>query len=457
MSVARNEEQPECYLPDRHKAVTPPRRQEAGARNSAASPPEARAFLGDCRFELGGRQYVPLVIGGMGVGISTPALALEAVRLGGIGHLSDAMLPAVVDREQGTHFVRTKLKRFKANVGKRDKSGVHFDLDEIAKATRLHVARAVAAKKGPGALFLNCMEKLTMGDARGTLKVRLEAAMDAGIDGITLSAGLHLSSLSLIKDHPRFNDVQLGIIVSSLRALKLFLSRARRIGRLPDFIVVEGPLAGGHLGFGEDWAQHDLATIVGEVVGYLREEELAIVVIAAGGIFSGQDALAMLSLGCAAVQVATRFAITRESGLPKQVKWAYVEATPDDVVVNSLSPTGYPMRMLRSSPALHSRVRPNCEAYGYLLDNNARCAYLDAWYEGAGGSDEGSERPRERTCLCTEMRRFNVWTCGETVSRLKSTLPGDGSGGLRLPSAEEVFNDYLWGDPAGARPLSRAS
>jgi nitronate monooxygenase len=414
------------------------------AADASIPAPPVPPRLGDRRFVLGGRAYVPLVIGGMGVGISTPALALEAVRLGGIGHLSDAMMPAVVDGEQGTHFVRDKLKRYKHNVGSRDKSGIHFDLELVAQATRLHVSKAVAAKQGPGALFLNCMEKLTMGNARGTLKARLEAAMDAEIDGITLSAGLHLSTLSLIKDHPRFHDVQLGVIVSSVRALKLFLTRAARTGRQPDYIVVEGPLAGGHLGFGEDWADYDLAVIVQEVVSYLNERELSIAVIAAGGVFTGEDALEMLSLGCSAVQVATRFAITRESGLPESAKWAYVEATPDDVVVNALSPTGYPMRMLRSSPALHSRVRPNCEAYGYLLDNAGGCAYRDAWYEDASANAGISER----ACLCTEMRRFRVWTCGHTVSRLKNTLPIDSSG-RRLPSAEEVFNDYLWGSAQG--------
>jgi nitronate monooxygenase len=86
------------------------------------------------------------------------------------------------------------------------------------------------------------------------LRVRLEAPLDAGIDGITLAAGLHLGSFALIEDHPRFRDVKLGIIVSSLRALQLFLKKSARTNRLPDYIVIEGPLAGGHLGFGMDWA-----------------------------------------------------------------------------------------------------------------------------------------------------------------------------------------------------------
>ena len=87
---------------------------------------------------------------------------------------------------------------------------------------------------------------------RETLAVRLASALDGGIDGITLAAGLHLGSFALIEQHPRFRDAKLGLIVSSLRALQLFLKKNARLARLPDFVVVEGPLAGGHLGFGMD-------------------------------------------------------------------------------------------------------------------------------------------------------------------------------------------------------------
>ena len=91
-------------------------------------------------------------------------------------------------------------------------------LDELAEATRLHVAATMSAKRGDGAVFINCMEKLTMNNPAMTLKARLGAAMDAGIEGITLSAGLHLGTFALIEQHPRFRDVNLGVIVSSLRA-----------------------------------------------------------------------------------------------------------------------------------------------------------------------------------------------------------------------------------------------
>jgi nitronate monooxygenase len=326
--------------------------------------------LDDYRLQFGGRDYLPIVIGGMGVDISATGLALVAARLGGIGHISDAMLPTVVDHERRTSFVRDKLQKYNFNVANTDKSMVKFDLEALARATHLHVGSVMEAKKGQGMVFINCMEKLTMNNPAGTLKTRLESAMDAGIDGITLSAGLHLGSFSLIEDHPRFRDVLLGIIVSSVRALKLLLKKAARTRRLPDYIIVEGPLAGGHLGFGMDWADYDLKAIAAEVVAFLAEEGLDIPVIAAGGVFTGSDAVDYMQMGCAGVQCATRFTITKECGLPAPVKQEYVKAVEEDIVVNLISPTGYPLRMLRGSPAIGSGIRPNCEAYGYLLDKN---------------------------------------------------------------------------------------
>ncbi|MGA1562677.1 MAG: nitronate monooxygenase, partial [Gammaproteobacteria bacterium] len=221
----------------------------------------------DYRLRLRGREFVPLMLGGMGVDISTRRLALVMAQEGGIGHISDAMVPTVIDKDFKTRYVADKLKKYKGNVEKSDKSIVQFDLAEVIEAQRRHVEEAMAAKKGDGAIFINCMEKLTMNNPRETLRARLHAALDAGIDGITLSAGLHLGSFELMADHPRFRDAYLGIIVSSVRALKLFLKRAAKFDRMPDYVVVEGPLAGGHLGFGpDDWQQYDLATITGEVL-----------------------------------------------------------------------------------------------------------------------------------------------------------------------------------------------
>ena len=116
----------------------------------------------DFRLRFGKQELVPIMIGGMGVDISTADLALEAARLGGVGHISDAMLPTVSDRRYDTDFVKTKLQQYKYNIDNSDKSDVKFDLGHIAEATRLHVSKTMEAKRGSGMIFINCMEKLTM-------------------------------------------------------------------------------------------------------------------------------------------------------------------------------------------------------------------------------------------------------------------------------------------------------
>lgn len=399
--------------------------------------------LDNHRLRFGTREYLPIVTGGMGVDISATALALTAAQMGGIGHISDAMLPTVVDQERRTSFVRDKLQKYKYNVANADKSEVKFDLEALGQATRLHVGSVMEAKRGSGMVFINCMEKLTMNNPAGTLKTRLDSAMDAGIDGITLSAGLHLGTFALIEDHPRFHDVKLGIIVSSVRALKLLLKKSSRTRRTPDYVIVEGPLAGGHLGFGMDWADYDLKAIAAEVVAFLAEEGLEIPVIAAGGVFTGSDAVDYIELGCSGVQCATRFTITKECGLPDSVKQEYLKAEEGDIVVNTISPTGYPMRMLKSSPAIGSGIRPNCEAYGYLLDRNGHCDYIDA-YNAVVAQNPKEIRVYDKTCLCTAMRRFKVWTCGHYTYRLKETANRLPDGTYELPSAEHVIHDYLY-------------
>ena len=397
----------------------------------------------DFRLKFGKKEFVPIMVGGMGVDISTAELALEAARLGGVGHISDAMVPDVSDRRFDTSFVKDKTRFYKANIDNSDKSIIKFDLGVLADATRRHVDATMQAKRGEGLIFVNCMEKLTMNAPRDTLQVRMASALDAGIDGITLSAGLHLGSFGLIADHPRFRDAKLGIIVSSVRALQLFLRKNARLDRRPDYVIVEGPLAGGHLGFGMDWAKYDLATIIAEVVQFLKTEELDIPVVAAGGIFTGTDATSFLEMGAAAVQVATRFTVANECGLPADVKQDYYRASEEDIVVNTISPTGYPMRMLKSTPAIGSGIRPNCEAYGYLLDGNGGCAYIDAYNrEVALHPNSKVISVMDKTCLCTHMRNFKCWTCGSTTPRLKDTTNRLPDGTYQTLSAEHIFKDY---------------
>lgn len=399
----------------------------------------------DFRLRLGKKELVPIVIGGMGVDISTAGLALEAARLGGIGTISDAMVTDVSDKLFDTSFTKQKTRLYKYNIDNSDKSAVQFNLGSLAEATRRQVSSVMDAKRGEGLIFTNCMEKLTMNAARDTLRVRLMSALDAGIDGITLSAGLHYGSFKLIEDHPRFRDAKLGIIVSSVRALQIFLRKNARLNRLPDFIVVEGPLAGGHLGFGMDWAQYDLVTIVAEIAEYLKTENLDIPLIPAGGIFTGSDAVAFLENGAAAVQVATRFTVSNECGLPDKAKQEYFKASEDQIEVNTISPTGYPMRMLKNSPAIGSGIRPNCESYGYLLDAGGKCDYINSYNREILLHPAAKNiSVMDKTCLCTHMRNYNVWTCGHYTYRLKDTTRKLADGRYQALTAEHIFRDYQY-------------
>ena len=129
-------------------------------------------------------------------------------------------------------------------------------------------------------------------------------------------------------------------------------------------------------------------------------------------------------------------------GLPQAVKQRYIDATDEDVQVNHFSTTGYPMRMLKDSPAITSDIRPNCEAYGYLLQKG-ECSYVKEWFARHGKIDIQPVPEHTKCCLCTHMRNFKVWTCGASVSRLKDVTKRLPDGTWQLPTAEEVWRDYV--------------
>ena len=403
--------------------------------------------LDEFRLMLAGRELVPIMQGGMGVNISTAEMALAVAKEGGVGHVSDAMLPDLVDRLFGTGFTKMKAGLCRAADAALGKAAFHFPLEEVRAAAKQYIESVMQKKTGDakeGLVFVNVMEKLTMNDSLSSLRARLLGALDGGADGISLSAGLHTSSFSLMSEHPRFRDAMLGIVVSSRRALNLFLRRSSKTERMPDYIVVEGPLAGGHLGFGMDWANFKLADIVRDVKAYLAENGLSIPVIAGGGVFTGTDGVRLIAeAGAAGVQVATRFTVTQESGLPEAVKQRYLDAEETEIEVNGVSPTGYPMRMLKSSPAINASLKPQCEAYGYILDRGG-CAYLKAW-EAADAAGVVKEGIAEKTCLCAQMRNCKVWTVGALGHRLKETTVRGEDGRWILPTTADVFNDYRYG------------
>ena len=127
--------------------------------------------------------------------------------------------------------------------------------------------------------------------------------------------------------------------------------------------------------------------------------------------------------------------------MPDAVKTAYLNAKEDDIEVNHLSATGYLMRMLKSSPAIKMRVPPNCEPYGYML-NDGRCPYLNQWWDMM--TKKVNPDPKDlKCCLCTHMKLYNVWTCGANAFRLKDTTVKLPNGQWYFPSAEEIYQDYV--------------
>jgi nitronate monooxygenase len=112
------------------------------------------------------------------------------------------------------------------------------------------------------------------------------------------------------------------------------------------------------------------------------------------------------------------------------------------------------MRMLKCSPAIGAGIRPNCEAYGYLLDSSGNCAYITAYNREVARHPAAKKiSVADKTCLCTHMRNFDCWTCGHYVYRLKDTSRLLPDGTYQVLSAEHVFRDYQFSvDHAVAPP-----
>ncbi len=286
----------------------------------------------------------PIVQGGMGVGVSLAPLAGAVAREGGMGTVSSACLDRLVSRRIGRE------------VGAREAAAI-----EVAEAKRL--------SGGRGAVAINVMVAI-----QGAYADSVLGALDGGVDAIVSGAGLPLSLPNVVAGHPRAEAVALIPIVSSARALRVLGKRWAAAGRRPDAVVVEGPLAGGHLGWKtaeevEDPA-HRLEVLLDEVLAEARRQG-GIPVIAAGGIFDRADVEAMLSRGAAAVQLGTRFLATEESSASPAYKRAVVASTAQDVEVamEPGSPCGLPFRVLRSSTmyrlAAGGALRVRCDK-GYL-------------------------------------------------------------------------------------------
>ncbi len=263
---------------------------------------------------------VPIVQGGMGVGVSLSGLAAAVANCGGVGVISGVE----------TGFYRS------------DYTGNKREASAAGLVEQLRLARE---KSPDGIIGVNIMVALN------NYADMVQAAVEGGADIIFSGAGLPLNLPELVAG----SEVKLAPIISSGRAATLMCrSWQKRYDRLPDAVVLEGPLAGGHLGFSMEQLQDpnapSLEQLTGEVVAALEPfagPSGPIPVIAGGGLWDGKDIARVLQAGAAAAQLASRFVPTFECDASEEFKQEYLRACPDDIVLIK-SPVGLPGRAIRN-------------------------------------------------------------------------------------------------------------
>lgn len=265
---------------------------------------------------------LPIIQGGMGIGVSMSRLASAVARSGGIGVIAAVMIGM------------TEKDFYK------DPRGATF------RAFEKQIRQAKEAAPG-GIIGVNVMVALT------DFEELVWIAARAGADLIISGAGLPLKLPGLI---PEGYGPKLVPIVSSGRAAKILCIRwGEHFGYPPDAIVVEGPKAGGHLGFkAEDLDSPELALekLVFQVLEVVRPFEdkwgRRIPVIAAGGVYTGEDIYRFIHMGAAGIQMGTRFVATHECDASDRFKQAYLDARSEDVIIIR-SPVGLPGRALKGT------------------------------------------------------------------------------------------------------------
>jgi nitronate monooxygenase len=286
----------------------------------------------------GASREVIFIQGGMGIGISLARLAKAVAKRGGIGTISSVGLDLLVS------------KRINRKVNTR-------------QATAIEVAEA---KNEGGFVAINIMVAV-----QKDFNDSILGAIDGGVDAIILGAGLPTTLPESVSEA----DVALIPIVSSVKALKIIYKRwTDRYKRFPDAVVLEGPLAGGHLGFtfpDVTKEEFQLENIYGPVKEFARTHG-DFPVIVAGGIYYHEDILRWVNeFGADGVQMGTRFAATRESDASDDFKRAIVDCKEKDIIIAEKpgSPCGLPFRIIGTSSgyqtALNKTRPPKCNR-GYV-------------------------------------------------------------------------------------------
>lgn len=306
---------------------------------------------------LGGRELLPVVQGGMGVGISAQRLAGAVAAEGGVGTVSSVDLrrlhPDLMERTQGIC--------------------ASHDAKELINAANLEaldreIAGARERAQGRGLVALNVMRAL------GDYAAMVKRALSAGVDALVVGAGLPLDLPDLAQDHP---DTLLVPILSDARGVQLIVKKWERKKRLPDAVVIEHPrLAGGHLGAARVADLNDPRFDFDRVLPACREFfkqaglEREIPLIAAGGVRSFEDIRRLQGLGADAVQLGTPFAVTTEGDAHAEFKRVLAEAS-DGEMVEFTSVAGLPARAV-ATPWLtnYLRLEPKLQAAAHV---KARC------------------------------------------------------------------------------------
>jgi NAD(P)H-dependent flavin oxidoreductase YrpB (nitropropane dioxygenase family) len=310
---------------------------------------------------------VPIVQGGMGVRVSLSSLAAAVANQGGIGTIS--------------------------SIGLGDIKHSETNYEQQSRDALVQVIRKAQAMTD-GHLAVNFMGVLSNVDDL------VKAAVGEGIKFIVYGAGMPVKLPAIVPNE----DVCLIPIVSSARVATLILKTwDKRYERIPDALILEGPLAGGHLGFSEEQLEHPqdfaLELLIPQLLEaakpYEDKYQRAIPIIAAGGIHDGADIARMLSLGASGVQMATRFVCTHECDASDEFKQAYLDAREEDIEITK-SPVGLPGRAIRNQflrdLAINGKKRIRCPYHcltACRVDTAKYCIALALLNSSFGDVDNG--------------------------------------------------------------------
>lgn len=267
---------------------------------------------------------LPIIQGGMGVGISLSGLAAAVANEGGIGVLSSVGL-GLLHPELGKNYPEANVNALRAEI-------------------------RAARKLTKGILGINIMLAVTDFDQM------LRTAFEEEIDVVFMGAGLFLKlPTTMTLEYLQNVKTKVGIIVSSDRAATLILNHwAKHFQLTPDIVVVEGPLAGGHLGFKKDQLDNlefalevILPKVKAVVKAFEKQAGKNIPVIAAGGIYTGEDIFKIMKLGADGVQLGTRFVATVECDADVAFKEQFINCREEDIVIIE-SPVGMPGRAINN-------------------------------------------------------------------------------------------------------------